>query len=1003
MKTLSHAEQLNLDAIRAKLNGVRGQQYWRSLNEIAETPEFKEMLHREFPNGATEWDDGVSRRSFLKMAAASLALAGLTACTKQPVQEILPYVKQPEELVPGEPLFYATSMSLGGYATGVLVKSCEGHPVKVDGNPEHPASLGASSIWMQASILDLYDPDRSQAFLHNGEISTWADFISELNHIVREHEANQGAGLRFLIETVTSPTLASQFDALLKRFPKAKLHQFESISRDNVREGARLAFGEVVETHYRFDKASVILSLVSDFLYTHPQRLRYTRDFTNGRRVRAGKDTMNRLYVIESTPTVTGTMADHRIPLSSGEILTVVRQIANHMKLGEDAGAQESKVEGWLAALVRDLENNRGKSIILAGEYQPPIVHALCHWLNDKLGNIGKTVFYTEPVEYKPANQLESLRDLVSEIKTGEIKTLFILGGNPAYSTPADFDFAGALANIKRGIYLGTDFNETAGLCSWHVPQAHYLESWGDGRSFDGTISLQQPLIEPLYGGKTAIEILGAMFQQQPIRSDYEIVRDYWRTEKNSTEFEKLWRRALHDGFIANSASPVKQVGLNAKAIAATLLIVKQHLAGIEVTFRPDPSVWDGRFANNGWLQECARPVSKLTWDNAIIVSPVLAQQNHIETNDVVELELNGRKIRGPVWIQPGQAEKTVTLHLGYGREHAGHVGRGVGFNANLLRTSDSFWSGSGAKITKLNERYSFAATQTHHTLHSPERQIYREVSLEQFRGDPDFVKKSIESPPNGQTLYNTDEYKYEGYKWGMSIDLSACIGCNACLLACNAENNIPVVGKDQVQKNREMYWIRIDTYYQGSLDNPRFSHMPVPCMHCEHAPCELVCPVEATVHDHEGLNLQVYNRCVGTRFCSNNCPYKVRRFNFLWYADYKTPSFKPMYNPDVTVRWRGVMEKCTYCVQRISRARITAEKANRRIQEKEIETACQQACPARAIVFGDLNTPDSNVARLKSLALDYSMLGELNTRPRTTYLAKLRNPNPEIESKSPA
>lgn len=1003
MKTLTQAEKFNLDAIRAKLNGARGQQYWRSLDEIAETPEFKEMLHREFPNGASEWGDGVSRRSFLKMAAASLALAGLTACTKQPVQEILPYVKQPEELVPGEPLFYATSMSLGGYATGVLVKSCEGHPVKVDGNPEHPASLDASSVWMQASILDLYDPDRSQAFLHNGEISTWADFISELNHITREHEADQGAGLRFLTETVTSPTLAAQFDALLKRFPKAKWYQFESVSRDNVCEGARLAFGEIVETHYRFDRASVILSLESDFLYAHPQRLRHTRDFTDGRRVSAGKDTMNRLYVIESTPTVTGTMADHRIPLSSGEIPTTVRKIANQMGFSGNPGAQDSQIEPWLEALVRDLENNHSKSIVLAGECQPPIVHALCHFLNEKLGNIGNTVFYTEPAEYNPTNQLESLRALAKEINAGAIETLFILGGNPVYGGPADFDFAGVLPKVKRSIYLGTDLNETAVLCTWHVPQAHYLESWGDGKSIDGTISLQQPLIQPLYGGKTAFEILGAMFQQQPIRNNYEIVRDYWQVENNSTEFEKLWRRALHDGFMANSALPAKRVNLNVKGITDALKTLKINSTGIEVTYRPDASVWDGRFANNGWLQECARPVSKLTWDNAIIVSPALAQRNHLETNDVVELELNGRKIRGPVWIQPGQAENTVTLHLGYGRERVGRVGRGVGFNAGLLRTSDSFWGGSGAKLTKLNEHYSLAATQTHHTLHSPERQIYREGNLEQFRSEPNFVKKSVESPPDGQTLYNTDEYKYDGYKWGMSIDLSACIGCNACLLACNAENNIPVVGKEQVQKNREMYWIRIDTYYQGSLDNPRFSHMPVPCMHCEHAPCELVCPVEATVHDHEGLNLQVYNRCVGTRFCSNNCPYKVRRFNFLWYADYKTPSFKPMYNPDVTVRWRGVMEKCTYCIQRISRARITAEKGNRRIQEKEIETACQQACPARAIVFGDLNTPDGNVARLKNHPLDYSMLGELNTRPRTTYLAKLRNLNPEMESKSPA
>jgi molybdopterin-containing oxidoreductase family iron-sulfur binding subunit len=423
--------------------------------------------------------------------------------------------------------------------------------------------------------------------------------------------------------------------------------------------------------------------------------------------------------------------------------------------------------------------------------------------------------------------------------------------------------------------------------------------------------------------------------------------------------------------------------------------------SGIEITFRPDPSIWDGRFANNGWLQECAKPVSKLTWDNAVLLSPALAQQQKLANGDMVELELNGRKVRGPVWVQPGQAEQTVTLHLGYGRERVGRVGSGVGFNANQLRTSDSFWLGGGLKISKLEKNHPLVATQTHHDLHSPERQIYREGTLDQFKRNAQFLKQSVASPRKEETLYNTNEFRYDGYKWAMSIDLNTCIGCNACLLACNAENNIPIVGKEQVARGREMYWIRIDTYYKGSLDSPEFSHMPVPCMHCEHAPCELVCPVEATIHDHEGLNLQVYNRCVGTRFCSNNCPYKVRRFNFLWYADYKTPSFKPMYNPDVTVRWRGVMEKCTYCIQRISRARITAEKGNRQIQEREIQTACQQACPTNAIVFGDLNAPESTVAKLKSHPLDYSMLGELNTRPRTTYLAKLRNPNPEMQSKT--
>lgn len=1009
MKSPNPRTTPDLATIRAKLNGVHGQRYWQSLDETAETPEFREMLHREFSDGASEWEDGLSRRSFLKMAAASLALAGLTACTKQPVREILPYVKQPEILVLGEPLFYATTMQLGGYATGALGTSREGHPVKVDGNPEHPASLGASSIWLQASIMDLYDPDRSQAFWHNGNINTWSNFLSELNQLVREHEADKGAGLRFLTETVTSPTLIGQFNEIAKRFPQAKFHQFDSISRDNVREGAQLAFGEIVETHYRFDQAGVIVSLDSDFLYTHPQRLRYTRDFTDGRRVSVGKKDMNRLYVVESTPTVTGSMADHRFPLASGEIESIARQLAERLVVSPHptSNPQSSNVGPWLSAIVHDLENNRGKGIVIAGDWQPPIVHALCHLLNDKLGNTGKTIFYTEPVAFHSQNQLNSVRELTEDINSGAVKTLFILGANPVYTMPPDFDFITLITEVPRSIYIGTEFDDTAALCTWHVPQAHYLESWGDARSFDGTVSLQQPLILPLYGGKTVYEILQAMFRQQPIEDDYEIVHEHWRKQNQSTDFEKEWRRAVCDGFIANSSLKEKHVSLKSDGILNA--VAKERTEGtnskrtIELVFRPDPSVWDGRFANNGWLQECPKPISKLTWDNAVVVSPALADRNHFENNDVVELEINGRRIRGPIWIQPGQAENTVTLHLGYGRQKIGRVGTGVGFNVNSLRTSDTFWHGNGLKITKTGEQHLLVATQTHHNLQSPERQIFRETTLDEFRRDPQSVKQSVESPPNEETLYDTKEYKYDGYKWAMSIDLTTCIGCNACLLACNAENNVPVVGKEQIHKSREMHWIRIDTYYQGSLDQPELSHMPVPCMHCEHAPCELVCPVEATVHDHEGLNLQVYNRCVGTRFCSNNCPYKVRRFNFHFYADYKTPSFKPMYNPDVTVRWRGVMEKCTYCIQRISRARITAEKENRRIRAGEIRTACQQACPANAIVFGDLNAPDSHVAKLKTHPLDYSMLGELNTRPRTTYLAKLRNRNSEVDNQKPA
>lgn len=997
--------RLDLPTIRATLAGVRGQEYWRSLDEVAETEEFKEMLYREFPDGASEWPDGFSRRSFLKLAAASLALAGLSACTKQPIHEIVPYVKQPENLVLGDPMYYATAMLLGGYATGVLAKSREGHPIKVDGNPEHPACLGSSSVWMQASILDLYDPDRSQAVTHHGEISTWAAFLSDLNRLVREHEASQGAGLRFLTETVTSPTITAQLDELLRRFPKAKVHQFDPVSRDNVRAGAQLAFGEVVETHYRFEKAAVILSLDSDFLYTHPQRLRYTRDFSNGRRVSQGRREMNRLYVAESTPSVTGTMAEHRLPLPSGEVENLACEIARNLGGIPTLNLQQfARDSAWIQAVCHDLEAHRAKSIVIAGEWQPPLVHAIAHLLNDKLGNVGATVFYTSPAEPHPVQQLQSLRELLDDMKSGKVETLFILSGNPVYSAPADFDFRQLLSKVNCSVHLGSHLNETALACNWHIAEAHYLESWGDARSFDGTITLLQPLIAPLYDGKTDMEVLDAMRTHQGFRGSYDIVREHWRSKLLWPDFDKAWRQAVCDGFIADSSLPERPVALRTDDVLAALRQAASQSSpspahndapDLELTFRPDPCIWDGRFANNGWLQECAKPVNKLTWDNAILISAALAQRSQLTTGDVVELSCQNRSLHAPVWVMPGQAENSLTLHLGYGRKHVGRVGAGVGFNAYLLRTSRSFWRATGVTLKKLDRRHNLVSTQTHHNLHSPDRQVHRQGTLAQFLADPDFVKKTVEAPKTDDTLYYPNEFKYEGYKWGMSIDLNTCIGCNACLVACEVENNIPVVGKAQVNLKREMYWIRIDTYHRGTLDNPEFSHMPVPCMHCEHAPCELVCPVEATVHDHEGLNLMVYNRCVGTRFCSNNCPYKVRRFNFLRYTDYHTPSLKPMYNPEVTVRWRGVMEKCTYCVQRIAAGRIRAEKEDRRIRDGEVRTACQVACPAQAIIFGDLNTPDSQVAGLKVHPLDYAMLGELNVRPRTTYLAKLRNPGP--------
>jgi len=972
---------------------------WRSLDELAVGKSFCDSLRAEFPEGASDFSN-FNRRDFLKLMGASLALASLPACTRQPIEKIVPYVKQPEELIPGKPMFFATAMTLGGFATGLLAESHEGHPTKIEGNPDHPASLGATNIFHQAALLDLYDPDRSQAVLKNGQPDTWENFLFALNDNLQSQQTKNGGGLRILTETASSPTLHFQIKSLLQKFPEAKWHQFEPVNRDNVLEGSKLAFGEMVETQFHFEKAKIILSLDSDFLYSHPNSVRYARDFANGRRAKFPQAEMNRLYVVESSPTVTGSNADHRLPIRAVEVENFARALAQ--KLGAvsnlESQTQNSQFENWVSVVAEDLLQNRGETIVIAGEDQPPQVQALAHLLNHFLGNVGKTVTFTESAQANTVNQTESLRDLVEALKRNEVDALIILGGNPAFNAPADFQFRENLAKAKFKAHLNSDVNETSALCDWHLPQNHFLESWSDARAFDGTISIVQPLILPLYAGKSAHEILDAIISP-PGRNDYDIVHDFWNSQRASgvtpEDFEKDWRQALHDGFIANTKLPEKKVSLCAIEFSSP----KQNLENFEITFRPDATIYDGRFANNGWLQELPKPITKLVWDNAALISPALAKKENLSNGDVVEIEFQKRKLKIPVWITPGQTENSIALQLGYGRKNVGHVGKSAGFNVYQLRTSNALWFGEGATLEKTGERYPLVTTQTQQTIDSEERQIFREGTFDEFQKDSNFVQKNSESPSESETLFNPQEFKYDGYRWGMAIDLSACIGCNACTIACQAENNIPVVGKTEVGRGRVMHWIRVDSYFRGAPANPEMTHQPVPCMQCENAPCEVVCPVGATLHDKEGLNLQVYNRCVGTRYCSNNCPYKVRRFNFFEYADYKTPSLVPMRNPNVTVRWRGVMEKCTYCIQRISEARINSEEQNRKIRDGEIKTACQQVCPANAIVFGDIGDPNSRVSKLKTHKLNFSMLGELNTRPRTTYLAKLRNPNPKLSA----
>ncbi len=981
---------LDLASIRRRLSTLTGRQYWRSLEELAGTEEFLDFLHHEFPRLGALWGEVVDRRQFLTLMGAALALAGLGACARPPEKQVVPYAHTPEEIVPGKPLYFATATSLEGMGIGILVESDMGRPTKIEGNPDHPASLGATDVFTQASIVTLYDPDRSQVTTHLGEIRPWSGFSAAIRTVLEAQRELHGAGLRVLTGTITSPTLADQLQGLLKSFPQAKWHQYEPVGRDGARGGALAAFGEPVDAQYHFDKADVILSLDADFLSCGPASLRYVREFSARRRVQQTQNTMTRLYVVECMPSNTGAAADHRLPLRASEVESFARAVAAGVGVAVPVPAGLEAHTAWIAALVRDLQQHRGASVVLAGEQQPAAVHALAHAMNHSLGNAGSTVVYTDPVEARPMDQLASLVELMDDIDAGRVDALLILGGNPVYDAPADLRFAGRMQKVSLRIHMGLYQDETAALCHWHIPESHYLESWSDVRGYDGTATLIQPLIAPLYETKTAHELVAA-FAGQSFATNYDIVRDYWKQRYSGGDFEGFWRTALHDGVVPGTALPPKPVSLRPDFLS-TLPAPAPKARSLELVFRPDPTVFDGRFANNAWLQELPKSITKLTWDNAVFVSPATAERLGLASEEVVDLEHEGRHVRGPIWITPGHAQDCVTIVLGYGRTRAGKVGSNAGFNAYVLRTSKAPWFG-GVQIRKTGERYPLACTQQHHSMEG--RELVRAATLEQYRATPTFARGGREQEADNISLY--PPFSYEGYAWGMAIDLNSCVGCNACVVACQAENNIPSVGKTEVGRGHEMHWLRIDRYYTGDLENPETYYEPVPCMHCENAPCELVCPVGATVHSSEGLNEMVYNRCVGTRYCSNNCPYKVRRFNFFQYANWTVESLKMLMNPDVTVRSRGVMEKCTYCVQRIVAGRIAAEKEERRVRDGEVVTACQAACPAEAIVFGDINDPNSRVAKLKAEPRNYGLLTELNTRPRTTYLAALRNPNAEI------
>ncbi len=1002
---------LELEAVRKQLAQASGPKYWRTLEELADQKAFGELLEREFPRQASEWVDPVSRRGFLKLAGASMALAGLAGCTRQPLEEILPYVRQPEQLIPGRPIHYATAMPFNGHAIPLLVETHEFRPTKVEGNPQHQASLGATDLFAQASILDLYDPDRSTTVTHMGESAPWGEFLRDLGRRAVDLRAAKGAGLRFLTGAVTSPTFGVQMKAVQQLYPQARWHRWDPVNRDSVRAGSKMAMGGYYDPVYKFEAAAVVVSLDADFLSGSwfPGFVRYSRDFMHGRKLDQG-DEMNRLYVAESVPTTTGFKADHRLALRPSEIENVARSLAAKLGIGAAAGELTEDQRKWVDAAAADLSEHKGKCLVVPGEFQSPAVYALAQVMNSALGNVGQTVTYIDPVEIDPVEHGQSIRELVDDMKAGKVATLVVIGGDPVYSAPADLDFAGALAKVPFCVQSSVYKNETTDHMHWHVPQAHYLEAWSDVRAFDGTATIIQPMIMPLYEGRSAHELL-AIFTDQQGTSSYDLVQAYWKSQHPTADFEAWWRKSVHDGLVAGSQSSARSV--SPKLALPLPAPSASGVAGLEISFRPDPTIFDGTFVNNAWLQETPKPLSRNTWDNVAMISPAMAQawkldrlqdqnDHQSDAQRILEVEFQGRKVEVPYWPQPGHPDNSITLFLGYGKQKTGKVGTGAGYNAYKVRPSSAQYFGAAAKVNVTNRYWDLAVTQGHFSM--DEREPVKVATLEEFIRNKNFAHEHRDEEPQDQpgkpeSLYPDyrDKNWYKQYAWGMSIDLNSCIGCQACAVACQAENNIAVVGKQQVQRGREMQWIRIDAYYEGDPASPSAYFQPVPCMQCENAPCEPVCPVGATVHSTEGLNDMVYNRCVGTRYCSNNCPYKVRRFNFFLFADFDTPSLKLGRNPDVTVRSRGVMEKCTYCIQRITAARIASEKEERSIRDGEILTACQQVCPTQAIVFGDINDKNSKVFKSKDTPRKYDLLAELNTRPRTTYVAAVRNPNPKL------
>ncbi|MEP0814683.1 MAG: TAT-variant-translocated molybdopterin oxidoreductase [bacterium] len=1009
-------------------NEKTGREYWRSLEELALTPAFRQFYEREFPENATEMGAG-GRRDFLRLMGASLALAGigLTSC-RLPEEHIVPYAHPPEGRAPGIPLQFATAMEIAGWACGLLVTSYDGRPIKVEGNPGYPMGRGATNSFHQASVLEIYDPDRSKGVVKRDggkpRSMKWEEFEEWAEAHFGAIKTAQGRNFAVLSEASSSPTLDHLKGEFQKAFPLAKWYEWEPISRDNEREGSKLVFSRVFRSQYAFDRARCIVSFGDDFIWGHPASLKYSRDFARGRA--ADRGDMSRLYVYESAFTITGANADHRwaIPPSmlDSAVLALAIEIFTVRGVSLPAGASAlmgvlkslsekvKKPEG-IGLVAADLISHKARGAVVAGAGLSPAAHALVMLMNVALENSGRTVVYFSDSNPGRKTHAEAIAECAEACGKGELETLLIIGGNPAYDAPADLDFENALSKVQNKIRFGMFEDETSKLCDWHLPRAHYLESWDDARSWDGNVSVVQPLIEPLYGGRTTSELLALLLGSDET-SGYEMVRKtFSRLRPAVLDVDRLWRQSLINGMVGGTQARHEQTepGDFGLTYAVQNIQAGSEGGGIEIAFCQDYSTFDGRFANSPWLNELPDPMTKLVWDNAALVGPSFAKQNNLKSGDVVKLSSGGREISAPVFVMPGIAANTVVLNLGYGRKSAGRVGNGVGTNAYPLRTSDSLWFATGASIAKTGKRKKLYSTQDHHAidmdaLGKKETQkrlgaIYRQATLAEYMALPDFAKHEVHVPAVGQ-LYK--EHEYNGHKWGMTIDLNSCIGCGVCTIACQAENNIPVVGKNQVSRGREMHWIRVDRYFKGDPENPTIANQPMTCHHCENAPCEQVCPVAATVHSAEGLNQMVYNRCVGTRYCSNNCPYKVRRFNFFNYRKDLSATERMQLNPEVTVRGRGVMEKCTFCIQRIESVKIKAKNENKEIRDGLITPACAQACPTQAIVFGDLNDERSRVRRNHENPRAYLLLEELNVRPRLSFLAKITNPNPELGGEAP-